>query len=85
MTTEQGLEALIKEPTSSPRPKRWRGPYLKDTDTVPTDGWGNDFIYIALDNNREYRLSSLGADGVEGGEDLDADIRSWERDTWAEG
>ena len=82
-SSEQGLEALLREPTSSPKPKRWRGPYL-DSDVVPTDAWGNEYIYIALDNNREYRLSSLGADGAEGGDDYDADIRSWERDTWAE-
>jgi len=83
-TTEQGLDALIKEPTSSPKPKRWKGPYLDATE-VPKDGWGNPFNYMALDNNRDYHLWSLGADNVEGGENLDADIRSWERSTWAEG
>jgi general secretion pathway protein G len=82
-SSEQGLAALITEPTGSPKPKQWRGPYL-DSNEVPKDGWGNEFIYIALDNDREYRLSSLGADGVEGGDDYDADIKSWERDTWAE-
>lgn len=82
-SSEQGLTALVREPTSSPKPKRWRGPYLEG-DEVPKDAWGNEYIYIALDNNREYRLSSLGADGAEGGDGYDADIRSWERDTWAE-
>ncbi|HJN16215.1 MAG TPA: type II secretion system major pseudopilin GspG [Armatimonadota bacterium] len=84
-SSEQGLDALLHEPTSSPKPKRWRGPYLKDTDAVPTDGWGNEWNYISLENNRSYHLWSLGADGVEGGDDLDADINSWERSTWAEG
>lgn len=82
-SSEQGLDALVREPSSSPKPKHWRGPYL-DSNEVPKDSWGNEFIYIALDNNRDYRLSSLGADGQEGGDGYDADINSWERDTWAE-
>jgi len=80
-STEQGLEALVREPTSPPKPKRWNGPYVQD---VPKDGWGNDYRYAALDGGRGFRVWSLGADGVEGGEGLDADIRSWERETWAE-
>src|SRR5687768_14511755 len=27
---QQGLDALIAEPTSSPRPRNWKGPYLSD-------------------------------------------------------
>ena len=84
-SSEQGLEALIKEPTTSPKPKRWKGPYLKDTDVVPTDAWGNEWNYISLENGRSYHLWSNGQDNVEGGDDLDADIKSWERATWADG
>lgn len=80
-TTEQGLQALVTEPTSPPRPRNWKGPYI---DQVPKDGWGNDFQYVSLDNGRDYHLWSFGADNAEGGEGLDADIRSWERETWAE-
>jgi len=82
-TSEQGLEALVKEPTSPPKPKRWKGPYLEG-DQVPKDGWGSDFNYLALEDNRDYKLWSFGADQVEGGEELDADINSWQRETWAE-
>jgi len=81
-STEQGLKALIEEPTSPPKPKNWKGKYL-ESDEVPKDGWGNDFQYLSLDDGRSYHLWSFGADGVEGGEALNADIRSWERDTWA--
>ncbi|MGQ9729675.1 MAG: type II secretion system major pseudopilin GspG [Candidatus Zipacnadales bacterium] len=81
-STEQGLQALVTEPTTPPKPKRWKGPYIE---AVPKDGWGNDFQYMATDGNRDFRLWSFGADGVEGGEGLDADIRSWERETWEEG
>jgi len=82
-SSEQGLEALVKEPTSPPKPKRWKGPYLTG-DQVPKDGWGNEFHYVAMDNDRDFHLFSLGADNTEGGEGLDADINSWQRETWAE-
>jgi general secretion pathway protein G len=80
-STEQGLDALVHEPSSAPKPKHWKGPYI---DQVPKDGWGNDFQYTSLENGREYHLWSFGADNAEGGEGLDADIRSWERESWAE-
>jgi general secretion pathway protein G len=80
-STEQGLDALVKEPSSAPKPKSWKGPYIQD---VPKDGWGNDFQYLSIDNGSDFHLWSLGADNVEGGEKLDADIKSWERETWAE-
>ena len=46
--------------------------YLK-TDELPTDAWGNEFIYEKT-GTRTYNLYSLGADGVEGGEGEDEDI-----------
>lgn len=71
-STEQGLEALIQKPASSPEPKNWRsGGYLKGT-KLPTDAWGNEFQYF-FEKGR-YELVSLGADGQEGGEGEYADI-----------
>jgi len=71
-TTDQGLLALVEEPDSDPRPRRWReGGYLE---RVPGDPWDNEFLYVS--DGREYVLQSLGADGEEGGEDADADIDS---------
>lgn len=73
-TTEQGLEALITKPTSAPEPKNYRSDgYLKGN-SVPTDSWGNEFLYF-LDKGR-YEIISLGADGQEGGEGEAADISS---------
>ena len=43
------------------------------TDEVPTDAWGNDFIYEPQ-GRREFLLYSLGADNLEGGDAEDADI-----------
>ena len=70
-STEQGLEALVNKPTGFPEPKNWGPePYQRK---FPLDQWGNEYIYV--NNGRTFELVSLGADGVEGGEEVDADIR----------
>ena len=75
-TTDQSLEALVNRPTGSPEPKNWnQDGYLKK---VPKDPWGNDYLYLSPGAHGKYDLYSLGADGVEGGEGVDADITSWE-------
>ncbi|NDV22191.1 type II secretion system major pseudopilin GspG [Desulfovibrio sp. JC022] len=78
-TTEQGLQALITKPESRPVPRNYRkGGYL-DSAAAPVDPWGYDYIYRSPgEEDRPYELISLGADGMEGGEDYDADIKSWE-------
>lgn len=73
-TTEQGLEALISAPTSAPIPRNYRsGGYLRGN-SVPTDAWGNAFLYFH--DRGQFELISLGADGVEGGEGENADLSS---------
>jgi general secretion pathway protein G len=68
------LEALVQPP---PGEQRWNGPYLKKS-VIPKDPWGNDFIYRFPGEHGPYDLTSLGADNVEGGEDENADIVSWQ-------
>lgn len=73
-TSEQGLEALINKPSSSPEPKNYRdGGYLKGN-KLPTDAWGNEFLYFAEKGN--YEIVSMGADSQEGGEGDASDISS---------
>lgn len=73
-TTEQGLEALINAPTSTPVPRNYRsGGYLRGN-SVPTDSWGNPFLYFH--DRGQFEIISLGADGVEGGEGENADLSS---------
>jgi general secretion pathway protein G len=50
----------------------WEGPYLSREDEVPLDPWKNDYVYSR--DGRSFSLMSYGADGVEGGEGVDADI-----------
>lgn len=77
-STDQGLQALIKQPASPPVPRNWRpGGYLKKH-KIPIDPWGNAYRYISPGTTGPYDLYSLGADGKEGGEGMDADIGNWD-------
>ncbi len=78
-STDQGLEALWREPQVGPRPRNWRGPYLRKE--IPLDPWRNPYVYNAPGevNPWGYDLVSYGEDGQRGGEGEAADITSWER------
>ena len=71
-TTQEGLNALITAPAGV---TNWNGPYWKKT-TVPKDPWGNEYKYVSPAPNAPYEISSLGADGKEGGEGPNKDITS---------
>jgi general secretion pathway protein G len=76
-SSQQGLEALIAEPTSSPRPRNWKGPYMDNTPQIPKDPWGNDYQYSAPGpNGEDFWIASYGRDGREGGSGLDMDLTS---------
>ncbi|WP_366775377.1 type II secretion system major pseudopilin GspG [uncultured Treponema sp.] len=74
---EQGLAALRKKPETSPSSDSWGGPYLyKD---APKDPWGYEYEYTCpAPDGSPYGIRSFGADGMEGGEGKNADIKSWE-------
>jgi general secretion pathway protein G len=72
-TAAQGLQALTQMPAEPPVPTNWvSGGYLP---TLPTDPWGNAYVYLMPGPSGPYELISLGADGVVGGDGVDADIR----------
>jgi general secretion pathway protein G len=71
-TTAEGLPALVTDPGVSGYDKEG---YLE---RVPTDPWGNKYIYICPGiRGKDYDLVSLGKDGEDGGSGDDADIESW--------
>jgi general secretion pathway protein G len=75
-TTEQGLQALVKKPSTPPEPPNWKGNgYLE---RLPNDPWGQPYQYLQPGLHGEIDVFSLGADGASGGEGSDADIGSWE-------
>jgi general secretion pathway protein G len=76
-TTDQGLEALVREPTTDPIPGKWReGGYL-EKGKVPADPWGNEYLYLSPGLHADFDIISYGADKIEGGEGKGADIESW--------
>jgi general secretion pathway protein G len=72
-TDEEGLKALRENPGSLPS---WGGPYLDKS--VPKDPWGRDYQYKCPGEHGPYDLSSLGADGVAGGDGENLDITNWQ-------
>jgi general secretion pathway protein G len=75
-SSEQGIAALSEKPADAAEAAKWRGPYLKKR--VDKDPWGSSYVYKSPGEKSDYELSSLGADGKEGGSGDDADIHSWE-------
>jgi len=71
-TTQEGLQALIAAPAGV---TNWNGPYWKKS-SVPKDPWGNEYKYVSPAQSAPYEISSLGADGKEGGEGANKDITS---------
>lgn len=75
-STEQGLEALVYEPTVGTLPKNYKeGGYIE---ALPLDPWDNPYIYVSPGTQgRNYDLYTFGADGIEGGEGFNEDLLSW--------
>lgn len=72
---EQGLDALVQRPATPPEPRRWKqGGYIR---RLPDDPWGNSYQYRNPGIFNEIDIFSLGANGVEGGDDFDAEIGNW--------
>ena len=59
-TTEQGLQALVTQPSSEPRPSHWYQLFKE----IPKDPWGNNYIYLnpGRKNPNGYDLYSAGPD-----------------------
>ena len=70
-STEQGLEALVTRPTSSPVPQHWMQLVFQDN---LIDSWGRPVVYRSPAPNDidPYDLFSLGPDGVESSDDIRA-------------
>jgi len=74
---DAGLEALRSLPNGSDKADRYRkGGYVK---FLPNDPWDRPYIYRYPGENGVFDILSYGADGEPGGEDLAADIVSWQQ------
>ena len=65
-TTEQGLQALVQQPTDV---ANWNGPYLKD-DRSPLDAWNHPYVYQEPSSRpgHDYDLCSKGPSGNASGD-----------------
>jgi len=74
-STEQGLEALVEQPSGTPEPRSYREDgYIK---RLPQDPWGNDYILNSPGEHGKIDVLSVGQDGEEGTDD---DIGNWNLD-----
>jgi general secretion pathway protein G len=60
-STDEGLEALIP----------------KYIERLANDPWGNSYLYLSPGLHGEMDVYTLGADGLQGGTDKNADIGNW--------
>jgi len=60
-TTEEGLEALVP----------------KYVDRLANDPWGKPYLYLSPGLHGDMDVYTLGADGLQGGTDMNADIGNW--------
>ncbi|HEX5048705.1 MAG TPA: type II secretion system major pseudopilin GspG [Gammaproteobacteria bacterium] len=67
--TEDGLEALVRNPGQDAAPN-WK-PLLK---SMPLDPWKNPYQYRYPGQRGEFDVFTLGADRQEGGEGVNADL-----------
>lgn len=74
-TTEQGLRALVEAPVTEPAPPNYAdGGYVE---RLPKDPWGADYQYLSPGVYGDFDIFTFGADGVQGGEGVNADIGTW--------
>jgi general secretion pathway protein G len=76
-TKDQGLDSLIKKPTTAPIPNNYRNEgYLEK---LPKDPWGNDYVYVNPGKHQEIDVYSVGPNGDSTTiEDSDGVIGSWQ-------
>ena len=70
-TTEQGLQALVTQPSSDPKPSRWYQLYTQ----LPRDPWQSEYIYRSpgTKNPNGYDLYSAGPNKIDDGGSGDDD------------
>jgi general secretion pathway protein G len=75
-TTSEGLAALVTPPAGLANPSSYqKGGFIKK---LPNDPWGRPYLYASPGTHGAADIWTLGADGKDGGEGVDADIGSWQ-------
>lgn len=71
-TQEEGLQALLTAPDGL---VNWNGPYLPKASQL-IDPWGREYVYSLAADGATVIVSTLGADGAEGGSGENEDVSS---------
>lgn len=61
-SAREGLSSLVRQPSTL---AAWRGPYVETDHSV--DPWGNDYVYMDINEGRDYMLYTYGPEGEAGG------------------
>lgn len=69
----EALDALVVRPSGV---DKWNGPYLRK-DSGLLDPWGNKYQYRFPGQHGEFDIFSFGADGQEGGDGENQDVKNW--------
>ncbi|MGD7654426.1 MAG: type II secretion system major pseudopilin GspG [Verrucomicrobiales bacterium] len=66
-TTQQGLDALVNKPNTTPVPRRW----VQVMSKIPTDPWDSPYLYRFPGSKRanDFEIISNGPDGIESTDD----------------
>ncbi len=72
-TTSEGLQALVTNPGETVAPN-WR----QSLPRIPLDPWQKPYQYASPGQHGDFDVFTYGADGQEGGEDVNADIGNWD-------
>ena len=73
-STQQGIKALVKKPTTQPVPSNWSG-YLR---TLPIDPWGTPYHYLNPGKHSDIDIWTYGPTGKPGGTGKNAEIGNWD-------
>lgn len=79
-TEDEGLEILTGEEESFG--SREESNFKEYLPRIPTDPWDRQYLYTIPEgvNTRDFIVYTYGADGEEGGEEVNADIDNWNID-----
>lgn len=72
-TTQEGLQALVKQPKESPEFDNYTTNGYLGKSSVPLDPWNNEYVYMS--NGQNIEIISFGADGEENGDGINKDIK----------
>jgi general secretion pathway protein G len=75
-STNQGLEALLAQPSDLADQDDWQGPYLK-ANVVPKDPWGTPYQYEYPGKNQQQDWPDIWSLGPDKRDGTDDDVGNW--------